>query len=132
MDNIKKTQFYHCSTFSENELNTFTKILGSWPLEHIIPYLDIFRMFLLHPRSNELFKKLGGGIQEYTRFLQILNNGTDNQKILVLRILNNFFNAEGGRLLALSKRQEILDNASNYLDSSNKNIRSAIVGLIFK
>lgn len=125
-------QFYHTSTFSQNEVDTFIKILGRWPNEYIIPYLDTFRMFLLHPRSNDLFQKIGGGVQELTLILEILKTGSEVQKILVLRILNNMFINEGSRIFMAEKRQEMLDNSSVYLDSENKNIRNAIIGLLLK
>lgn len=113
-------------------MHVLTQILGNWPIEHLIPYLDIFRMFLLHPRSQDIFRKIGGGIQEYTRFLDILNKGNDTVKTLVLRVFNNLFIHDSNRLFVIDKRQEILDNASSYVDSGNKNIRSAVAALLFK
>lgn len=129
---LGSVQFYHTSNFSQNELDIFTKIIGRWSLDQLTPYLDVFRMFLLHPRSNDVFSKIGGGVQEMTVLNEVLKNGSDVQKILVLRILNNMFINEASRIYMVEKRQDILDNASVYLDSENKNIRSALVGLLFK
>lgn len=132
MDVLKKGQFYHTSSFNENEINTFTKVLGRWNMENIIPYLDTFRMYLLHPRSNDLFSKIGGGVQEYYHFVEILKSGSDTQRILILRIFNNMFINESIRIFMNDKRPDILDNVSVYLDSENKNLRNGIIGLLYK
>ena len=129
---IGKTHFYHTSTFAPKEIELFTKKLGRWSSENIIAYLDSFRMFLLHPRSNDLFQKIGGGIQELTLFLEFLKSESDVHKILVLRILNNMFINESSRILMFEKRQYILDSVSGFIDSENKNLRSALCKLLYK
>ena len=129
---LGKTHFYHTSTFTPKDIELFTKKLGRWSSENIIAYLDTFRMFLLHPRSNDLFQKIGGGIQELTVFLEILKNESDIHKILVLRILNNMFVNESSRILMFEKRQDILDGVSVFIDSENKNLRSALCKVLYK
>jgi phospholipase A-2-activating protein len=129
---ISNVQFYHTSNFNSNEIELFCKILVSWPDEYSVPLLDLFRMFLLHPRSNDLFQKIGGGVGEVAYLLNVLKTGTEIQKILVLRSLNNMFIYDASRTFMIDKRQEMLDNASVFLDSENKNIKAAVVGLLLK
>lgn len=88
-------------------------------------------MFLLHPKSQDLFKKMGGGIYEYTRFLEVLKNGSDVSKILVLRIFSNMFLNEHSQLFLKNKRSDLLDNVANLIDSENKTLRSAISALLY-
>ena len=58
---LNNVQFYHTSTFTPAEVEIFTKMIGRWPLEFLIPYLDCFRIFVMHPRSNDMFQKIGRG-----------------------------------------------------------------------
>ena len=81
---------------------------------------------------NDMFQKIGGGVQELTLIMEVLKNGSEVQKILVLRILNNMSLNESCRMYMQERRGEILDANSVFLDSENKMIRSALVGLFFK
>jgi len=132
INTLGKTQFYHTSNFNPKELDIFLNKLERWSLENIIIFLDCFRMYLLHPRSNDIFQKIGGGIQELTIFLEIIKKGSDIHRILVMRILNNMFIYESSRIIMIEKRQEILDNISVYIDTENKNLKSAIYKLFYK
>lgn len=133
LETIKNSQFYHTSSFSEPDLNIFHKKLGYFPEEFIIPYLDLFRMFMLHPRSQDMFKKMAGGIQEYTRIIELLKSTSNhNVKTLILRIFGNFFVHEATRVLLSSRKGEILDVLANFIDSDNKTVRSSLVAVFYK
>jgi hypothetical protein len=133
LDTIKNTQFYHTSTFSDSDVNTFNKKLGFFPDEFIIPYLDCFRMFLLHPRSIDMFRKMGGGYGEYARLTDILKKTTnDSVKTLILRIFANLFLNEASRNILSSKRSELFDILANLIDSESKTVRGALVAVFFK
>ena len=133
LETIKNFQFYHTSSFSENELNVFHKKLGYFPEEFIIPYLDSFRMFLLHPRSQDMFKKMGGGIQEYTRLIELLKSTSNNNvRTLILRIFANLFLHEATRNLLSSKRGEIFDVLANFIDSDTKLVKSSLIAVFYK
>ncbi len=129
LDKVKKSEFYHSSTFTENEINVWIKML-KWQNEHLIPIIDTFRMILIHPASNGFLYKHGNAI--ISKLLEVLKNGSDTHKILVLRAFNNMFISQNNRQLMLKNRSDILDSASVYLDSENNNLRSAIVSLLFK
>jgi hypothetical protein len=132
LDKISQSQFYHSSTFTEAELKLLLK-LSKWPLDLLIPFLDTLRMFFVHPASHVLFTSNKYSCEEiYSKLIEVLKNGIDTQKILVLRILNNLFIRDLTKVYMIKKRQDVLDNASVYLDSENNNIRSAVVSLLFK
>jgi hypothetical protein len=128
LDKISQSEYYHSSIFTDVELNLLYRI-SKWPQDLLIPFLDTLRMFLVHPASFTLFNKY---IDMFSKLFEVLKNGIETQKILVLRILNNMFNHDLNRQLMIKKRQEVLDNVSVYLDSENNNIRSAVVSLLFK
>jgi hypothetical protein len=133
LDTIKNTQFYHTSSFSDSDLNLLNKKLGYFPDEYIIPYLDCFRMFLLHPRSNDMFRKMGGGYGEYAKLTELLKRtSNDNVKTLILRIFSNLFLNEASRNLLSTKRSELFDILANLIDSENKTVRGALVAVFFK
>lgn len=52
---IEEKHLYHSSQLYKLEWDVF-KILLSWPTKHMIPVLDLFRMFLLHSQASEMFK----------------------------------------------------------------------------
>ena len=54
---IGEKTFYHNSTFDEYELKEFLDLFTSWHDDLLVPIFDVFRMFLLHPQSNMVFKK---------------------------------------------------------------------------
>jgi hypothetical protein len=133
LEKISQSQFYHSSTFTDVELALLIR-LSKWPLESLIPFLDVMRMYLVHPASHVLFNNVNKHNAEeiYSKLIEVLKNGSDTQKILVLRIFNNMFIHDLNRTYMTGKRQDVLDNASVYLDSENSNIRSAVVALLFK
>ena len=131
-DVIKNTQFYHNSVISEYDYNLLTTKIVTWPDDFVVPLLDFFRMFLIHPRSHDYFKKTGSGLAELNSILERFSKGKDNIKILVLRILNNYFYNEYPRVFISGRRESVLNTVSSVMDSDNKNIRSGISSLLYK
>jgi hypothetical protein len=133
LETIKNSQFYHTSMFSEPEINIMHKKLGYFPEENIIPYLDIFRMFFLHPRSQDMFKKMGGGFAEYARLTELLKNTSyENVRVLCLRVISNMFMHEATRNLLSAKRSEIFDVLANFIDNENKLVKGSLISVFFK
>ena len=129
---IKQTQFYHNSLIAEYDYNLLVNKIVNWPNDYIMPVLDYYRMFLLHPRSHDYFKKTGAGLTELNSLLDRFNKGNDNIKIICLRILNNFFYYEYPRVFISGRRESVLNAISSAMDSENKNIRSGISSLLYK
>jgi hypothetical protein len=131
-DVIKNTQFYHNSLVSEYDYNLICTKIVTWPNEYVVPLLDFFRMFLLHPRSHDYFKKTGSGLGELNSLLNRFKDGSDNIKVLILRILNNYFYYEYPRVFISGRRESVLNAVASDMDSQNKNVRGAIASLLFK
>ena len=129
---IGEKTFYHNSTFDEYELKEFLDLFTSWHDDLLVPIFDVFRMFLLHPQSNMIFKKAGGGVEQLTILLLYLkNNKIQILSILAMRCICNMFNNEYSRNLLQVKRQDILDLCGNFVENDNKHIRGGIVNILF-
>lgn len=129
---IANTAYYHNSLINEQDYLLLTAKLKTWPNNYIIPMLDFYRMFFIHPRSHDFFKKSGEGINELVSMLNRFKDCNDNSKILILRILNNFFAQEYPRVFICEKRNMVIEAISICIDSENNHIRSAISSLLFK
>jgi hypothetical protein len=55
LNTLKNKGLYHSSYFHNFSIDAL-KLTFKWSNEKIFPVLDIFRMFLMHPKSGELFK----------------------------------------------------------------------------
>ena len=129
---IGEKQFYHMSVFDEYELKEFLDLFTKWHNELLIPIFDLFRMYLLHPKSSLLFKKMGGGVEQLTILLEYLKKNINlNLSILSIRCICNLFNGEYSRNLLQAKIKDILDILNIYLNNENKNIRGGIIGILF-
>lgn len=132
LDVLGRQAFYHKSTFQDYELKEYFNILSTWKNDHLIPLFDIYRMFLLHPQSNAMFKYPGGGITELTICMEVIKQKANiTLTILGFRIIANHFVNESSRLLMGSKSQEILNAVGEYIDNDNKHIHSAIISILF-
>lgn len=129
---IEKKNFYHNSSFDQDALKEFLSLIVSWKKENLIPIFDTYRMLLIHPESNLLFKRPGGGMAELTVIFQNLQKDSNvTLAILGMRIIANHFNNESSRLFIVGKRQLILDHIGNFIDVDNKHIRTGICSILF-
>ena len=129
---IGEKQFYHMSVFDEYELKEFLDLFTKWHNELLIPIFDLFRMYLLHPKSSLLFKKMGGGVEQLTILLEYLKKNINlNLSILSIRCICNLFNGEYSRNLLQAKVKDIIDILNIYSNNENKNIRGGIIGILF-
>jgi len=89
---LKDTGNYHTYEISELEIEVITTKLLKWPLDKLLPVLDLFRLFLLHPRSEKLFSGLDSGLGYLTLLCQVVRSTQSDVLItLVLKVLANMF-----------------------------------------
>jgi phospholipase A-2-activating protein len=62
LDLLKNKAFYHSSKFSKFGFLLIKKLINL-PTEKVFPALDIYRMFLIHPQSSEIFKLFESGLE---------------------------------------------------------------------
>jgi len=133
MVNKVKDKSQHDSViFDDNEIELFFFNILKWPLDHLIPILDLSRMFCLLKFMDKDFSNNYWKHQIYNRIKECFQNGQINHKILSLRILNNFFKGPRGCEMMESKLSELLPILQKLKDESNKNIKSAIAGILLK
>lgn len=132
LDVLGKQAFYHKSSFQDYELKEYFNLFLTWKNEHLIPIFDVYRMFLLHPQSNAMFKHPGGGITELTICMEYIKSKANATLIILgFRIIANYFVNESSRLLMGNKSQEILNTVGEHIDDDNKHIHSAIISILF-
>ena len=88
---------YHNVVFETGELECLRSIL-KWPTEHLLPVLDLYRMYLLHPQASEMFKVVdtaGEFIHMLLGHLQS-NSADEKVKMITLRCLVNIFGVNTG------------------------------------
>lgn len=73
------------------EVFNITAIL-EWPIESLIPAVDLNRIFFLHYFAESLFTGIDKGFGYLGKFLKLLNSdGTESLKMVTLRALCNVF-----------------------------------------
>lgn len=65
---------YHATKVSKEGFELMKKLLKT-PIDSLFPCLDIFRMFLIHPQSSEMFKIAEFGMDYLGTILYALREG---------------------------------------------------------
>jgi len=81
---------YHSTKVSTQGFDLVRKLLKQ-PLDNIFPVLDLFRMFLMHPNSGDMFKVSEQGMDILGTILLALREGNLQAKIMAARCLTNMF-----------------------------------------
>lgn len=78
MELIKNKQFYHSSKVSKQGFDLVKKFFKVHS-DKAFPFLDLYRMFLLHPHSSENFKLFEYGIEYLASLIGYLRDDRSNQ-----------------------------------------------------
>mgnify|MGYP002622575587 CR=1 FL=1 len=134
IEKLKDTANYHTTQFTDLELELITLKLLKWPLDKMLPVLDLFRIFLVHHNSEKLFAGLDGGLHYLGFICQVLRS-TDNDIIitLCLKILANLFLHLANKNSILKYQDMILDAIeSQQIHKREKDtVRNALSAFIF-
>lgn len=116
---------------TNSQIQLLIKIL-QWPSNYIFPALDILRLVLRIPDSNEVLSELCGVDLLVNKILPQLqtNNSPPANHMLSLRSLNNWFSHSAGQSLLVNQKDLVLGASMNCVDSSNKNIQVALSTLL--
>lgn len=115
-----KTEFRAC------EKDVIHVKLAAWPAERMFPVIDLWRLFLLHSQSSDLFKGSDRGtafIKQVADFLVAEPNSALG--LCCARYIANLFQYQTVRYAAFDKRDLLLRAIGPALDSSNKHTRLA-------
>lgn len=132
MEKLKNKSQHDSLIFEDNELELFFLNILLWPIDNLIPVLDLSRMFLLMKSIDKDFSNNFYKTKIYLRILECLEKGSINHKIISLRVLNNFFKGPRGIEFMETKASEIIPILTKFVKESHKGIRSAIAGICLK
>ena len=129
---VGNVAFYHNSTLKKLQLDFILENLINLENPAFKFTVDVLRMTLMHPTSNELFKGPGGGMKVLTLLLEGFNQGDNVTKTLILRTFCNLFNLENGKSTVLV----IVENLMNLIRSAvallQPTITNAAIKLLYK
>lgn len=89
---VKNKAFYHSSKISKIGFDLIKKLI-KLPADKAFPFLDIYRMLLIHPQSSEHYKLFETGLEFFhslIHFLKDEKSGAPTQ-MMALRCLANLF-----------------------------------------
>jgi hypothetical protein len=132
IEKLKNKSQHETLIFEDNELELFFLHILLWPIDYLIPVLDLCRMFLLTKCIDKDFSNNFYKTKIYLRILECLEKGSLNHKIISLRILNNFFKGPRGIEFMETNGSIIIPNLIKFVNENHKGIRSAIAGICLK
>lgn len=132
VEKVKDKSQHDSIIFEDNELELFFLNILTWPLENLVPILDMCRMFLLLKCVDKDFSNNFYKTKIYLRILECFEKGTTPHKLISLRVLNNFFKGPRGIEFMETKAPEIIPHLLKLANETHKGIRSAIAGICLK
>ncbi|EGR28845.1 phospholipase a2 activating, putative [Ichthyophthirius multifiliis] len=127
LDMLQKTNMYHNSKLSQPQLEVFTLKLLKWPQEHILPVLDLFRIFALHPQSDSLFTGVDSGLNYFTILIGGLGSLNEIGKGLIMKTLCNLFSQTNGKYGMFQHCRFLIEGIKYLRNSQNQNLRNCLV-----
>lgn len=105
--------------------------LGQWPNDKLFPVIDLWRLYLTHPASADIFKGTDRGTAFLSQAVRLL--GTDPNGALGLccaRYLANLFIYQTNKYAAFDKRDYILRALQPIISSTNKHTKVACMSIL--
>ena len=119
------------SYLTARDLEVLQKLLH-WPTQELFPCIDLFRLALLHPSSQELFKGSDQGMGLFSHLLQQVSIASKNPLVIVgLRAISNMFRHNTSHYVVEKRREQVLNSVLSHLDNQNKSVRLGLTSLIF-
>ncbi len=131
---LKDVGNYHTYEISELEIEVITTKLLKWPLDKLLPVLDLFRLFLLHPRSEKLYSGLDSGLGYLTLLCQVIRSTQSDVIItLVLKVFSNMFQQISCKNSLMKYADMVLEALlSQQVNQRPKDtLRAALAGFVF-
>jgi len=113
------------------EKEMITVKLGQWPKEKLFPVVDLWRLYLVHPTSSDLFKGSDRGTGLIMQVLGYLASDLNGPLGLCSsRYLANLFIYQTNKYAAFDKKDLILKGIEPALSSTNKHTKVACTSLL--
>lgn len=114
---------YHNTEIYTGEYDLIKKLM-TWPRDKVFPVLDLFRVFILHPHSQELFKGSDYGANYTSVFLGTLMHATDPPSLVTsFRVLANLFKHSVGQFCMKRRRSAVVEASMPHITAGNKLVR---------
>jgi len=105
--------------------------LGQWPKEKLFPVVDLWRLYLVHPTSSDLFKGSDRGTSHIIQVVGLLASDLNGPLGLCsARYLANLFIYQTNKYAAFDKKDMILKGLEPALSSTNKHTKVACTSLL--
>ncbi|CAE7481324.1 lub1 [Symbiodinium sp. KB8] len=113
------------------EKEIIIKKMGKWPNEKLFPVVDLWRLFLAHPNSSDLFKGSDRGTAYIMQVLGLLSSDINGPLgLCAARYLANLFIYQTNKYAAFDKREQVLKGIEAALGSTNKHTKLACTSVL--
>jgi len=100
--------------------------MGEWPSDKLFPVIDLWRLFLLHPQSGDLFKGSDRGAGMISKVLALLSSDINGPLgLCASRWFANTSLYQTNRYAVFDKKAAVMKAIEPALKSTNKNVRLA-------
>mmetsp|Transcript_26757 Transcript_26757/g.61649 ORF Transcript_26757/g.61649 Transcript_26757/m.61649 type:complete len:743 (+) Transcript_26757:84-2312(+) len=100
--------------------------MGEWPGDKLFPLIDLWRLFLLHPQSGDLFKGSDRGAGMIAKVLSLLASDINGPLgLCAARWFANTSLYQTNRYAVFDKRAAVIKGIEGAVKSTNKNVRLA-------
>lgn len=131
---LKEVGNYHQYDITEYELEVISAKLIKWPLDKLLPVIDLFRVLVLHHSSEKLFSGLDSGLQYLTLICQVIRSTQSDVFItLCLKVLVNMFEQISSRNAVMKYKDMLLEALeSQQIQKKEKDtVRAALAAFLF-
>eukprot|EP00930_Biecheleria_cincta_P097447 TRINITY_DN8915_c0_g1_i1.p1 TRINITY_DN8915_c0_g1~~TRINITY_DN8915_c0_g1_i1.p1 ORF type:complete len:761 (+),score=170.13 TRINITY_DN8915_c0_g1_i1:301-2283(+) len=105
--------------------------LGQWPKDKLFPVVDLWRLYLAHPVSSDLFKGSDRGTSHILQALDFIGADVNGPLgLCAARYLANLFIYQTNKYAAFDKRELIFKTLSSALNTTNKHTKVACMSLL--
>jgi len=105
--------------------------LGAWPLDKLFPVADLWRLYLVHPQSCEIFKGSDRGAAFIAKIVGLVIKDVNTPLALCCtRFLANMFIHQTNRYALFDKRDYLLEKLEPAFKSTNKHTKVACTSIL--
>eukprot|EP01090_Pellita_catalonica_P021658 TRINITY_DN8158_c0_g1_i1.p1 TRINITY_DN8158_c0_g1~~TRINITY_DN8158_c0_g1_i1.p1 ORF type:complete len:501 (+),score=75.35 TRINITY_DN8158_c0_g1_i1:73-1503(+) len=128
---LKDVVNYNRSNFTTAQYAVMVRVL-MWPEEKLFPVLDLYRLFILHPRVAENFcRDFRSGQKLLFRLLRLLHADAPHANVmLMLKFVANMFFNDSLRELLIDHAELVLGKCAIFAGSNKDIVQSILANII--
>ena len=133
LQTLKNTSTYHLNKIGDNHFDLMNNRLMKWPLEYMLPVIDVVRMILLHPTSQAIFGTFEKGSAFFTNVIRCLRpEASDPLLIVTLRCMCNMCEGTSTSYVINKMMPIVLGQLGFIIMHKNKNVLLGASALLLK